>query len=161
MNCVACLIEQSWPSCTLIASFLYIFFPRFDLAGRLADNDDSKFIGENMEPVPSHLEGKEAIVIEDIKKTFTAFRENNFCFLVTKWMELVDKYKLLDIHFSYKLDFVRISGKKNIIDINHRKEPVTAVNGISLKVYEGEITCILGHNGAGKTTLFNMLTGRN
>ena len=36
---------------------------------------------------------------------------------------------------------------------------MTAVDGISLKVYEGEITCILGHNGAGKTTLFNMLTG--
>ena len=48
---------------------------RFDVASRVADNDESKFIGENMEPVPSHMEGKEAIVIEDIKKTFTAFRD--------------------------------------------------------------------------------------
>lgn len=31
--------------------------------------------------------------------------------------------------------------------------------GLSLDVYEGQITCILGHNGAGKTTLMNMLTG--
>ncbi|CAL4074301.1 unnamed protein product, partial [Meganyctiphanes norvegica] len=39
------------------------------------------------------------------------------------------------------------------------KEPVSAVDGISLNIYESQITCILGHNGAGKTTLFNMLTG--
>ena len=26
-------------------------------------------------------------------------------------------------------------------------------------MYEGQITCLLGHNGAGKTTLMNMLTG--
>ncbi|XP_046440757.1 ABC-type organic anion transporter ABCA8-like [Daphnia pulex] len=36
---------------------------------------------------------------------------------------------------------------------------LTAVNGLNLDVYEGQITAILGHNGAGKTTLFNMLTG--
>ena len=30
---------------------------------------------------------------------------------------------------------------------------------LSLDMYEGQITCILGHNGAGKTTLINMLTG--
>lgn len=34
----------------------------------------------------------------------------------------------------------------------------TAV-GLSLDIYQGQITCILGHNGAGKTTLMNMLTG--
>jgi len=28
-----------------------------------------------------------------------------------------------------------------------------------LDIYEGEITCLLGHNGAGKTTLMNILTG--
>ncbi|XP_056019371.1 cholesterol transporter ABCA5-like isoform X3 [Ostrea edulis] len=36
---------------------------------------------------------------------------------------------------------------------------VKAVDGFSLEVYEGQITCLLGHNGAGKTTLLNMLSG--
>ncbi|XP_045030700.1 ABC-type organic anion transporter ABCA8 [Daphnia magna] len=40
-----------------------------------------------------------------------------------------------------------------------RRPRMTAVNGLNLDVYEGQITAILGHNGAGKTTLFNMLTG--
>lgn len=31
--------------------------------------------------------------------------------------------------------------------------------GITLDIYENEITCLLGHNGAGKTSLMNMLTG--
>ncbi|CAI9737201.1 cholesterol transporter ABCA5-like [Octopus vulgaris] len=39
------------------------------------------------------------------------------------------------------------------------KETITAVDNISLNMYEDEITCLLGHNGAGKTTLINMLTG--
>lgn len=30
---------------------------------------------------------------------------------------------------------------------------------LSLDLYEGQITALLGHNGAGKTTLINMLTG--
>ncbi|XP_064460515.1 cholesterol transporter ABCA5-like isoform X2 [Ornithodoros turicata] len=40
-----------------------------------------------------------------------------------------------------------------------RKEPVTAVDGITLSMHEGQIAALLGHNGAGKSTLINMLVG--
>ncbi|XP_061413439.1 LOW QUALITY PROTEIN: cholesterol transporter ABCA5-like [Lethenteron reissneri] len=36
---------------------------------------------------------------------------------------------------------------------------VMALRGLSLNIYEGQITALLGHNGAGKTTLINILTG--
>ena len=36
----------------------------------------------------------------------------------------------------------------------------TAVNGIDIDVYEGEVLGLLGHNGAGKSTTINMLQGR-
>jgi len=35
----------------------------------------------------------------------------------------------------------------------------TAVDGLNLSMYSGQITALLGHNGAGKTTTINMLTG--
>ena len=38
-------------------------------------------------------------------------------------------------------------------------EPVRAVRGLDLTVYEGEITCLLGPNGAGKSTFLAMLMG--
>ncbi|CAG9840389.1 unnamed protein product [Diabrotica balteata] len=36
----------------------------------------------------------------------------------------------------------------------------TAVRGLSLNMFENQITVLLGHNGAGKTTTMSMLTGR-
>lgn len=35
-----------------------------------------------------------------------------------------------------------------------------AVNDISLNMFEGQITVLLGHNGAGKSTTMFMLTGK-
>ncbi|CAK9811271.1 Phospholipid-transporting ATPase ABCA3 [Anthophora quadrimaculata] len=40
-----------------------------------------------------------------------------------------------------------------------RKSAVHAVKGISMDLYKGQITALLGHNGAGKTTLMSILTG--
>ena len=34
-----------------------------------------------------------------------------------------------------------------------------AVDGLSLELYENQITCLLGHNGAGKSTTVSVLTG--
>jgi putative ABC transport system ATP-binding protein len=42
---------------------------------------------------------------------------------------------------------------------NTTKVPVKAVNGIDLKIEEGEFTAIVGPSGSGKTTLLNMLSG--
>ena len=39
------------------------------------------------------------------------------------------------------------------------KKPKVAVEDISLTMYRGHITALLGHNGAGKTTTMSILTG--
>eukprot|EP00002_Diphylleia_rotans_P024252 TRINITY_DN477_c0_g2_i1.p1 TRINITY_DN477_c0_g2~~TRINITY_DN477_c0_g2_i1.p1 ORF type:complete len:1671 (+),score=364.81 TRINITY_DN477_c0_g2_i1:51-5063(+) len=39
------------------------------------------------------------------------------------------------------------------------EQPKVAVDNLSLTMYEGQITALLGHNGAGKSTTISMLTG--
>ena len=34
------------------------------------------------------------------------------------------------------------------------------MSGMTLDMYDGQITALLGHNGAGKTTTMDMLTGK-
>jgi branched-chain amino acid transport system ATP-binding protein len=36
---------------------------------------------------------------------------------------------------------------------------ITAVDGVSMRVEEGEVCAVIGPNGAGKSTLFNLITG--
>ncbi|ETP45729.1 hypothetical protein F442_07924 [Phytophthora nicotianae P10297] len=52
---------------------------------------------------------------------------------------------------------VVISGLRKEFSVPGGKK--IAVHGLDLKLYEGQITCLLGHNGAGKTTVMSMLTG--
>ncbi|XP_019349801.1 ABC-type organic anion transporter ABCA8 isoform X1 [Alligator mississippiensis] len=40
-----------------------------------------------------------------------------------------------------------------------KEKQVEALGGLSLNIYEGQITALLGHSGAGKTTLLNVLSG--
>ncbi|NXE27421.1 ABCAA protein, partial [Ardeotis kori] len=57
------------------------------------------------------------------------------------------------------------TGKKairlnNVKKVYKKKDKKTeALRGLSLNIYEGQITALLGHSGAGKTTLLNVLGG--
>lgn len=42
---------------------------------------------------------------------------------------------------------------------NGQKNPAFGLNGLDLDIFEGQITCILGHPSAGKSTLLNIMAG--
>ncbi|KAL1418647.1 hypothetical protein MTO96_025828, partial [Rhipicephalus appendiculatus] len=46
-----------------------------------------------------------------------------------------------------------------IINVSKDYDGAVAVQDVSMRIFENQITVLLGHNGAGKTTLLNMITG--
>lgn len=79
------------------------------------------------------------------------------------------QYKVVDM----ELDENDFRGHANVEEASGRKIPgitlknlrkvypdgKTAVVGLSLQMYQNQITVLLGHNGAGKSTVMSMLTG--
>nr|XP_054932428.1 phospholipid-transporting ATPase ABCA3-like [Dermacentor andersoni] len=47
----------------------------------------------------------------------------------------------------------------HIVQATKRYEDLVAVQDANLRIFENQITVLLGHNGAGKTTLLSMVTG--
>ncbi|NXU54465.1 ABCAA protein, partial [Turnix velox] len=52
---------------------------------------------------------------------------------------------------------IRLNNVKKVYKKKDKKTEV--LGGLSLNIYEGQITALLGHSGAGKTTLLNVLSG--
>ncbi|XP_033923233.1 ATP-binding cassette sub-family A member 9 [Melopsittacus undulatus] len=88
--------------------------PRSGYMGVQAGSDSSHdpVLSNNIEPMPPGFEGKEAIRLNNIKKT----------------------YKKKD-------------------------KRTEALRGLTLSIYESQITALLGHSGSGKTALLNVLGG--
>ncbi|KAK7098525.1 hypothetical protein V1264_002798 [Littorina saxatilis] len=59
----------------------------------------------------------------------------------------------------FESDPVGLEAGVRIVHLRKEFGPQVAVRDVSLKMYEGQITVLLGHNGAGKTTTMSMLTG--
>ncbi|MBC7077532.1 MAG: ATP-binding cassette domain-containing protein, partial [Synergistales bacterium] len=47
----------------------------------------------------------------------------------------------------------------SVRDLSVSYGAIKALHGVSMDVYEGEITCVIGANGAGKSTLLNAVMG--
>ena len=56
-------------------------------------------------------------------------------------------------------NFLVIEGVSKIYPTS--EGPYTVLDGIDLKIREGEFVCLIGHSGCGKSTLLNMISGFN
>jgi len=61
--------------------------------------------------------------------------------------------------FVYQLVFIQVKLFIHSLFQKFNKKQRPAVDKLSIDMYEGDITALLGHNGAGKTTTMFMLTG--
>ncbi len=60
-------------------------------------------------------------------------------------------------------DLVKLEAENKVLKVSDLRKTFEngfkAVNGLNVKMYNGQIFALLGHNGAGKTTTISMLTG--
>lgn len=63
------------------------------------------------------------------------------------------------VHHEAIPDIRNLRRAVQIKELTKRFGSFSAVDKVSLSIYEGQIFCLLGHNGAGKTTTIRMLTG--
>ncbi|XP_029334989.1 ATP-binding cassette sub-family A member 3-like isoform X1 [Mus caroli] len=64
------------------------------------------------------------------------------------------------IHNCYEAEPPNLEAGIHIMHLHKEFRNKPAVNNLSLNIYEGQVTVLLGHNGAGKTTTLSVLTGR-
>ncbi|MEA5512870.1 nitrate ABC transporter ATP-binding protein [Nodularia sp. UHCC 0506] len=75
-------------------------------------------------------------------------------------MQLVNKNTQINQVLAQKKEnFLVIDGVSKIYPTS--QGPYTVIDGIDLKVREGEFVCLIGHSGCGKSTLLNMVSGFN
>ncbi|XP_062542045.1 phospholipid-transporting ATPase ABCA3-like [Armigeres subalbatus] len=109
-----------------------------------------------------------ALYIEQIMPgEFGVAKPWNFLFKIEFWTKRAPKekdvaLKLLERQQSKFFEEEPNSTRAGIQTVNLRKVfsgNKVAVEGLNVKMYEDQITVLLGHNGAGKTTTMSMLTG--
>ena len=75
-------------------------------------------------------------------------------------MQLVNKNTQINQVLAQKQEnFLVIDGVSKIYPTS--QGPYTVIDGVDLKVREGEFVCLIGHSGCGKSTLLNMVSGFN
>ncbi|XP_038957108.1 phospholipid-transporting ATPase ABCA3-like isoform X2 [Rattus norvegicus] len=64
------------------------------------------------------------------------------------------------VHNCYEAEPSNLEAGIQIKHLHKEFKTKPAINNLSLNIYEGQVTVLLGHNGAGKTTTLSVLTGR-
>ncbi|GAB1292625.1 ATP-binding cassette, sub-family A (ABC1), member 16 [Apodemus speciosus] len=64
------------------------------------------------------------------------------------------------VHNCYEAEPTNLEARIQIKHLHKEFKNKPAINNLSLNIYEGQVTVLLGHNGAGKTTTLSVLTGR-
>ncbi|MCL7452148.1 MAG: ABC transporter ATP-binding protein [Anaerolineae bacterium] len=67
--------------------------------------------------------------------------------------------RLIACHLGGLQTLLQASDLRKAFSSNGKGEVVTAVRGVSLEVYEGEVVALVGETGSGKTTLGRLLVG--